>query len=208
MLSPPRRPHDAGAQDEDRSRAGNTRRSRSCPAPPAVTAPENSGERVARYADPVGPRTELPAVIEQSLAHVEYHGEDHAPAYGQRSPYGDRVINKIKLPYLLGLVRSHRRRAGRLGCAGPARSRRSSPATAISRITDASDDYPSLPAGEIDTSEAEEALPDGAYLVTVEGDGARTPRRSGRRQTAAGVRKVNQYGVLTGAWSSGRNVRR
>ena len=72
---------------------------------------------------------------------------------------------------------------------------------------DDSDDYPNLPAGEIDTSEAEEALPDGTYLVTVEGDGAWTPRRSGRRRTA-GVQKVDQYGVLTGAWSSARNVRR
>jgi hypothetical protein len=68
------------------------------------------------------------------------------------------------------------------------------------------DDYSSLPTGEIDTSDVEEALPDGTYLVTVGGDGAWTLRRSGRRQTAAGVPKVDQYGVLTGARSSARNV--
>jgi hypothetical protein len=101
------------------------------------------------------------------------------PAYGQRSPYGDRVINKIKLPYLLGFVRGIA--TGRLVRLRRARTI-TSKFTGDSHFADYndSDDYPSLPASEIDTSEAEEALPDGTYLVTVEGDGAWTLRRSGR----------------------------
>lgn len=50
------------------------------------------------------------------------------------------------------------------------------------------EDGSTLLASEIDTSEVEEALPDGTFLVTVEGDGAWTLQRSGRRRTAAGLR--------------------